>query len=1205
VTGTIRRNDPHDETTRPSRALSAGLVLLLLSLPAPAAAQASGTTATLRGAVDDTSGGLLQGATITLVNTDTTATWTAVTDEHGAFTFSSVFPGTYNLRCELSGFKTSDHHGIVLSPNDSRGLSIRLEVGGPSEVVTVRAAQSGVVQTETGAREGVLTTHQIDNLSIIGRSSLELLRILPGVVVPDQNQLESVSFFGGANNTQAYSVNGIRSSGNTVSLDGSNVVEPACNCGLMTGVNNDMVQEVKIQSSNFGAEFGSGAVGISAVTRSGSATISGSLYDYVRDWRFAANDRSNSITGVEKPKSRFIYPGGNIGGPIPLPFSDYNAKRDKLFFWFGLEVQRQDVDSGSRLNTTISEAARTGDLSEFLASRGQNLNHPAVVQIPASFPGAGTPAPGNNLAPYVTPLGRAMAGLYPLPNYTDPDNRYNYVYSALEPTNRLESRARIDWNISAGTKAYVRIAGDREDTVGPRGPWSNSASEMALPSPGVGTNRAHSYAATIVEVLSATMTNEVLATYTRQTLDTSYQDPAKLRLDALNAEFQGVFPSQSPYVPFNSHWAGAQLGNFGPNLNDIYAHNDELLFGDKLTKVRGAHLLKFGMSVDRLQRQQNGNNDENGNLLFAPWTPGGTGSQLGDLLVGRPAEIFQGTRAKDARFRMWNLDAFAQDSWKLRSNLTLEFGMRLGYWTNNAELNGLGNWFDPSSYDPAQGAFTDAPYDTQLNGERYASRGQTPLGVLPNRSPFALPRVNVAWDMRGNGASVLRGGYGMFSNRPMGSVEVGPALTVPPNRYYADATAFYDPGLAGTGLTYDTFHLIPFQALLGSQNFPTPTPASFTFPKTDSFSVSFARRIFWNQVIEAAYVGTRGRNLLGYVNINAVPEGALSSGTVGNADLSIPVNRVNLDPSVVNARRPFQAYAGIYASDFQGRSRYDSLQVTLSRQAGTRLQYLAAYTLSRTEGTLRGEYADRDPFNPSRTYGVLDTDRRHLLTVSWNGLVPNGSRVLDNALGRGLLDGWQLSGISVFTSGTPIQLWFSGDASGPGVSQAYFGTPDVVGPAGPSNGLAPAFTCDPRLGGSQVGERVLNIDCITVPEFGTNPPLIPPYDLRTPSHMSHDLTIFKNFKLHGAQTLQFRTGFFNIFNAAYATTAVPNDVDLTLDTTCNRRVDHVPNGVGTYADGVCDPAAGYTFTDVTNANFGRINLKRGHRVIEFVLKYYF
>ncbi len=1163
----------------------------------------SGTTATLRGAVDDASGGVLQGATITLVNTATLATRTAVSDERGAFAFSSLFPGTYDLRCELSGFTTTEHRGIVLSPNDSRGVAIRLEIAGQSEVVAVRAAPAEALRTETGAREGVLTAHQIDNLSIIGRSSLELLRILPGVVAPDQNQLESVSFFGGSNNTWGYTVNGIRSSNNTVSLDGSNLVEASCNCGLMTGVNNDMVQEVKVQSSNFGAEFGSGAVSVSAVTKGGSSRLSGSLYDYARDWHVAANDRSNSITGVEKPKSRFNYPGGNIGGPIPLPFSGYNANKDRLFFWFGLEVQRQDVDSGSRLSTTISDAARTGDLSEFLANRGQNLNHPSVVLIPASFPDAGTPAPGNDLAPYVTPLGLAMASLYPRPNYADADNRYNYVYSALEPTNRMEARARFDWNVSAGTKAYVRISRDREDTEGLRGPWANSASDLALPTPGLGTNRAHSYAGTIVQVLSPTMTNEILGTFTRQTLDASYDDVSRLRLDALNVRFDGVFPNQSPYVPFNSHWGGGQLGNFGPNLNDIYAHNDELLFGDKLTKVHGAHLLKFGLSVDRLQRQQNGDNDENGNLLFAPGTPGGTGSQIGDLLVGRPARIFQGTRVKDSEFRMWNVDAFAQDSWKLRSNVTLEYGLRVGHWTNNAELNGLGNWFDATTYDPAQGAFTDPPYDTQLNGVRYASKGQAPLGVLPDRSPFALPRVNAVWDIHGDGVSVLRGGYGMFANRPRGSVEAGPALNTPPNAYHVDVDAFTAAGLE-TGLTYDTFHLIPFQVLLGSQRIETPTPASFTFPRTDSFSVSFARRVVWNQVVEAAYVGTRGRHLVSSMASNVVPFGSLSSGVEGNANLSIPVNRLNLDASVVNARRPFQAHGPIYTSDYEGRSRYDSLQVTLSRQTGKRLQYLAAYTLGQAQGTLRGDYGDRDPFDASRTYGVLDDDRRHVFSVSWNALLPDVSR-RSSAFARAVLDGWQLSGISTFTSGVPIHLSFSGEAAGNGVSQAYFGTPDVVGPAGPSNGLAPEFTCDPRRGGSRVGETLLDVDCIDVPDLGVNPSLVPPYDIRTPSRMTHDLTVFKNFALRGSQKLQFRTGFFNIFNTASAATAIANDVDLTLDTRCNRRADHVPNGVGGYADGVCDPAGGYSFTDVTKANFGRINILRGHRVIEFVLKYYF
>jgi hypothetical protein len=417
---------------------------LLIGNSGRSSAQVGGTTATLRGNVVDRTGGATPGATVTLQDVGTKALRTAVADERGSFTFTGLFPGTFDLTVELSGFKTVHQTAIVLGPNDTRGIDIQLELGAQTETVVVTTS-ADIVQTETGAREGRLLAGQIDNLSIIGRSSLELLRILPGVVAPDQRQLESVSFLFGANQTQFYAINGVRTSNNAVSLDGSNLIDIGANNGVMVNVNNDMVQEVKVQSSNFNAEYGSGAINISAVTKGGSSEFHGAAYWYGRDHRLAANDRSNSILGIDKPKSGFFYPGGNIGGPLPLPFTGYNGGRDRLFFWLGVEAQRQRVDSGSTLTTTISQAARTGDLSEFLAGRGQNLNHPSIVLVPAGFPNSGTPAPNNDLRPYADPLGLAMASLYPLPNHSDADNRYNYVYSALEPTNRFEVKARLDW----------------------------------------------------------------------------------------------------------------------------------------------------------------------------------------------------------------------------------------------------------------------------------------------------------------------------------------------------------------------------------------------------------------------------------------------------------------------------------------------------------------------------------------------------------------------------------------------------------------------------------------------------------------------------------------------------------------------------------------------------------------------------------------
>ena len=173
-----------------------------------------------------------------------------------------------------------------------------MEVGQPTETVTVTAGTEQL-QTETGAKENTITSKQIDNLSIISRSSLELLRILPGVVAPDNTSLESISFGGGANANAQYHVNGLRGEQNNVTIDGSRMIDIGSNNGTVITANPDMVQEVKVQTSNYAAEHGTSAVQISATTKGGSADFHGSVYDYLRNYRFQANDRSNSINNVD------------------------------------------------------------------------------------------------------------------------------------------------------------------------------------------------------------------------------------------------------------------------------------------------------------------------------------------------------------------------------------------------------------------------------------------------------------------------------------------------------------------------------------------------------------------------------------------------------------------------------------------------------------------------------------------------------------------------------------------------------------------------------------------------------------------------------------------------------------------------------------------------------------------------------------------
>jgi Carboxypeptidase regulatory-like domain/TonB-dependent Receptor Plug Domain len=1195
------------------------LALLMLTLhPVPAAAQGS-TTATIRGNVQDSTGGVLPGATVTLTNPSTKSVQTAVSDGRGQYLFAALFPGAYDLKVELSGFKAYERKGIALSPSDSRGIDVRLEVGQQSETVVVTAQQE-VIQTETGAREGVLSAKQIDNLSVIGRSALELMRILPGVVT-EFNQGESVSFGGGGNNTQGYTVNGIRSSANTVTLDGSSLIDVGSNNGVIVSLNNDMVQEVKVQSSNFAAEYGTGGMNISGVTKAGTSKFHGEGYDYVRDHRFAANDRSNTIAGTPKPNSSYQYPGGNIGGPISFGDS-YTKNRDKLFFFGAFEVQRQQVDSGSRFSRTFSQAERNGDFSELLANRGSNLNSIPQLLIPQGFPGAGTPAPNNDMRPYITATGKYLASLYPLPNYNDPNNLYNYVYSRLEPTNRTDFKSRFDWNISNSTKAYVRVAREGESSTNPRGVWWGP-SDVALPSPNIGTNSGRSIAGNVVSVLSPTMTNEALVSYSKLALDNHFQDDSAIKQGAGGITFNGIFPagSTSPYLPTDilHGWGGSgQVGNLWAAANDVYAHNDTLQFSDKMTKLLGTHGMKFGITAERGQKQQNFQNLEAGQLWFGTDNSTGTGNSAADMLVGRIGQFNQGTAAKGSpapgepfgEFRYWDLDAFAQDSWKLRSNLTLEYGVRFGRWSNNQELNGLGGYFDPKLYNSNAGSFLDPGTFKQVNGECYVATGCADAGILPNRAPFALPRVNVAWNIDGQGNNVLRGGYGLFYNRNMGNVEYDNSLRLAPNAYQIETDFWAGGGYGnGTGLTYDTVSQATLANRIGSLGINTLTPSSFKFPKTDSFSLSYARRIPGNQVVEASYVGTRGRDLVSRSNGNVMPFGALSSGTFNGVDLSVPVNRVAVASVGTNLSsfRPFNALSGITVYDFRGVSNYNSMQLTLSRQTGARFQYFVAYTLARSQGTLGGEYSSIDPYDPSRTYGVLSDDRTHTLNVSWNAFLPDGARgSMNNPVTRGILNGWQVSGISSVASGIPIRLSFAGDAASGGIAAAYFGTADVVGPSNAGgNALAPTYTCDPRLGGTAVGAKILNLNCISVPAFGQNGDLVPPYNIRTPTRQNHDLTVFKNFKTVGEQKLQVRVGFFDLFNQAFANTNIGQDINLTLDTTCNVRVNHVPDGTGAFQDNVCDPTKGFSFTQQTKDNFGKINLKRGHRVIEFVLKYYF
>lgn len=1283
------------------------LCLCLLAGGASAALAQTTGSATLRGIVKDPNGSVLANATVTLKSLRTQSDRKAKTNSDGNYAFAGIEPGAYELKVEAAGFKVLSQTGVTISPGDNRGLDFTMEIGQTSETVTVSGTLEEI-KTETGERANTISSKQIENLSIISRNSLELLRILPGVVAPDSSTYQ-VSGFGDAG---AYNINGQRGQNNNVSVDGSRVIDIGCNCGGIVSLNNDFVQEVTVQTSNFAAEHGNSTVQIIGKTKAGSSEYHGSIYDYTRHEALAANDRFRNYIkatdpkslAAQKPPGQFYYPGGTFGGPIYFPkkifgpLGGFNKERNKAFFFVGFEVQRQTFGAPPRISNVPSLKQRNGDFSELA---------PGAVKIPAGFAGAGTAAPNNNLAPYINPIGKVLINLYPVPNFNGASN--NYISNTVQTQHRKDLKMRFDYKFSDNTNLYVRATRETQGEVNPYGIWWGP-STFELPTQNVQSDLGRSVAVGLTKVINPTMTNEVVFSGSKLKLDNAYADPNKVKLSTLGLDniwhlpFDNTqFGRQSPYVSLSLiSWAQGQL--WSPGTNPIFAYNDSFSVTDNLTKVAGSHTLKFGALIEQGNKRQNfqGDPDSQGLIGFNNWNGNGTSNDWGDLLVGQLTDVQHGTQPPIGNYRFYNYEFYAQDSWKVRQNFTLEVGLRASHMTVNKERKGFDILFSPSAYKPGAGYYINGdPF--RPNGVLSAARGEIDKGVFDPPTVELGPRLNFAWSVLKNDRLVIRGGGGMFYNRVQGNFQYDATLRSAPNGNVGSSIG-PGTGIPGTvkeirpdgtvipfsfndigGLTLSNMGIAtlpngqkvpvnPLKLANGGAQIISPDPKSNKFPTTYNASLSIATRLPGQMVLETAYVGTFGRHLAARLPVNVVPLGAMLKGGIpgdpgstisylvdpncdrgevkdgkvvraGNCavgqitgvktDLTNPLHRAALDGGSINKFRPFPDLAGVRFQEYTGTSNYHSLQTTLSRQAGKKLQFFATYTFSKVLGTRGGEFADLDPLDVrGRSYGVLDYDRTHIFNLSYNYLLPNLSPT-NNVVGRGLLNSWQVSGITTFSSGTPINLRFTGDV--PGLALAAFGSNAFSTDGYASGAIAPVYSKNPVLGGKDVGEKVLDLSAISIPGFGLSGPTVSPFYPRTPARQNWDVSLFKNFKVRETKILQFRFGFFNLFNQAFAKffdngNASNSDIFLTLDTRCTRtpnvsatdialpngtvanmapvgqaaaRAQFIPNGLGGTATNVCDPGKGFSFTDDTKNKFGTITTKRGQRVIEMAVKFTF
>ena len=1126
---------------------------------------------TLNGTVFDRSGAVIPNATVVLKSEDSGAMRRTESNKEGFFTIVAIPAGTYAVTVEARGFASWEERNIVFHQGDVIKLrDLTLNLPSATEKVTVDTTPA-LIPVDSGEKSEVITSKEIQNLSIVGRNAVELLKILPGVVnsggqtggVPFNGQFTMFTTIGGA--VGSYNIAGTRSETMDINSDGANVIDPGCNCGSAVTPNVDMVQEVKVEVGNFSAESTRGPTVFQTVTKSGTSSFHGEGYFSARNNIFNSQDWLSNHFGLPHPGDSYYFPGFNIGGPVLIPGSDFNRKRNKLFFFFGAEWMRQNVDLGVHSTTVPTAKMRAGDFSEL--ANGYSLNGYDVSLLPSSSASSqatynccGPAIPLNGISSQgvidpslIDPGGQILMNLYPLPN-RDPNANggFNYVSDIVNPQDRTQQRLRLDYNISDNTKLYTTFNHEDETFPFPYITWWSQSTSVPYPTPVIGSNRSYSSSTSLVNVFNPTLTNEVVFGATYLNLPNHFADRAKVSRSALGYPYKGVFGQTSDIVPNVSDWGGGVAdmitpGGFDPSL---FANKWIINVGDNLTKVERTHTMKFGVYYQLTTNVQPSFNDNQGDAQPANWGGTSTGNAFADLLMGRLAAYDEFTTNPVGHGHTHEFAFYAQDNWKATKRLTLEYGARFYHIGQMSDTHGHYAGFDVSKYDP------NAPVSA-YSGVVAPYRGDhVPASIFPPNTISVGPRLGFAYDITGKGNTVIRGGAGEFLYRDVGNITENSVANPP--LVQSVNFGFAPPTLAQLDQVNPTLNVpVPSLSVLN--------PHDHHISTTDSWSLTLSQRIPSQTVLEAAYVGNTSRHQMTQgLNINVVPEGAMFGFPLGT------------DP---NAYRSFKNYGTISLYSHALSQNYNSLQVTAKRWVG-RVNYSLAYTYSKAlgvGGNYKGFTGQVDPFDQrGRSYGPLPYDRTHILSVAYNIYLPGPNR---NVLGKQVLGGWQLSGISQFQSGGPLEqstslLSISGTmANGQPINAINVaGTPDT--------GVHAILTCDPRHG--LASNQFANPNCFASPEPGQNGNYRIPY-VKQPASMNHDVSLFKNFALNPhpeVWKLQFRASAYNFINH-------PISFFQTGD----------PGLVLNFNKGVLDQSS--------LQSFGIPTKKQGSRVLELALKFYF